>query len=78
MGNKNLHVKQLLKFTSEKLIGSHPQKKKKKKKKATSQVLTVINDIHIQFVLLISTLLRQDDIIYELKLAIQYYYVKLN
>ena len=74
MGNKNIHVKTVvLKFTSEKLIGSHP-----KRKKATSQVLTVINDIHIQFVLLISTLLRQDDIIYELKLAIQYYYVKLN
>ena len=51
MGNKNLHVKTVVKFTSEKLIGSHPGHPKKKKK-ATSQVLTVINYIHIQFVLL--------------------------
>ena len=75
MGNKNLHVKTVVKiYIRETNWQSPPQKKKK----ATSQVLTVINDIHIQFVLLISTLLRQDDIIYELKLAIQYYYVKLN
>ena len=75
MGNKNLHVKTVVKIY---IRETNWQSPKKKKKKATSQVLTVINDIHIQFVLLISTLLRQDDIIYELKLAIQYYYVKLN
>ena len=74
MGNKNLHVKTVVKIYIRETNWQSP----KKKKKATSQVLTVINDIHIQFVLLISTLLRQDDIIYELKLAIQYYYVKLN
>ena len=73
MGNKNLHIKTVVKIYIRETNWQSP-----KKKNATSQVLTVINDIHIQFVLLISTLLRQDDIIYELKLAIQYYYVKLN
>ena len=74
MGNKNLHVKTVVKIYIREINWQSP----KKKEEATSQVLTVINDIHIQFVLLISTLLRQDDIIYELKLEIQYYYVKLN
>ena len=73
MGNKNIHVKTVVKIYIRETNWQSPKKKESYKSNST-----VINDIHIQFVLLISTLLRQDDIIYELKLAIQYYYVKLN